>query len=249
MDTSLGFATIQLHPSSASVSLTIFSLILTTCFIQFGNLMTFTKFDFHLIIFWEACLAIYPMPTLPEAGHSAILDPIQVFFFRLPIQSPIACSPCTSSNLPNSGFALPSKSKHSKALSICYQIAGTGRIHGSILTRNTDSEEADTPPFRLARSPFIVVEDCTCMRVGYSGRGLWLDSSNNVYRCSTVSMVTIEGGEYLTLDMGRRSLMPLCTLPVILKDHRGDWALDFDEGMGRIVYCDEEGLVSIVDVV
>jgi hypothetical protein len=49
--------------------------------------------------------------------------------------------------------------------------------------------------------------------------------------------------------MGRESVMPLCTLPGILKDRHGDWALDFDEGMGRIVYCDEAGLVSIVDVV
>jgi hypothetical protein len=57
------------------------------------------------------------------------------------------------------------------------------------------------------------------------------------------------GYEYLTLDMGQRSLTPLCTLPGILKDQHGDWALDFDEGIGRIVYCDEEGLVSVVDVV
>ena len=35
----------------------------------------------------------------------------------------------------------------------------------------------------------------------------------------------------------------------MLRDQHGNWALDFDEGMGRIVYCDEAGLVSIMDVV
>ena len=94
-----------------------------------------------------------------------------------------------------------------------------------------------------------MAEDCTCIRVGRSGRGLWLDSRNNVYRCSTVSTVTSGGDEHLTLDMGQRNSAPLCTLPGILKDDHDDWALDFDEGMGRIVYCDEAGHVSIADVV
>ena len=94
-----------------------------------------------------------------------------------------------------------------------------------------------------------MADDCACMRVGPGGRGLWSDSCGNIYRCSTVCMVTSEGDEYTTLDMGQRSLVPLCTLPGILKDHEGDWALDFDEGMGRIVYCDEAGHVSIIDVV
>lgn len=62
-------------------------------------------------------------------------------------------------------------------------------------------------------------------------------------------MVTPGGGEYPTLDMGQRSLTPLCTLPGVLKDHDGDWALDFDEGMCRIVYCNEAGLVAVMDVV
>jgi len=172
-----------------------------------------------------------------------------VLFFQFPIQSPAICSPCTPSNFPNSGFALTSNSKHIKTLSICYQIAGTGGMRGSILSRNVSSEDADPPPFRLARNPLIVGEDCVCMRVGHSGRGLWLDSRSNIYRCSAISTVTVEGDEYPTLDMGRRSSVPLCTLPGILKDCHGDWALDFDEGMGRIAYCDEAGLVSIVDVV
>jgi len=94
-----------------------------------------------------------------------------------------------------------------------------------------------------------MAEDCTCIRVGRSGRGLWLDSRNNVYRCSTVSTVTSGGDEHLTFDMGQRGSAPLCALPGILKDDHDDWALDFDEGMGRIVYCDETGHVSIVDVV
>lgn len=87
------------------------------------------------------------------------------------------------------------------------------------------------------------------MRVGHSGRGIWLDSGNNVYRCHAVSVVTSGGDKYSTLEMGHQSLMPLCILPEILKDHHRDWALDFDEGMGRIVYCDEAGRVSIADVV
>lgn len=220
-----------------------------TCFLQFGDLITFSKFDSHIVIFWEACLTIYPIPTLPEAGQFTTLDPTQVFFFQLPIQSPVVCSPCTPSNLPSSGFALPSNLKRTKTLSICYRIADTTGIHGSVLSRSGDDEGTDAPTFRLARSPFIMCEDCTWMHVGPSGRGLWWDSRNDIYRCSTVSTVTVEGDEYPTIDMGRRSVVPHCTLPRILKDQRGEWALDFDEGMGRIVYCDEEGLVSIVDTV
>ena len=247
VDTSFGVTTIQSHHSFVRIPRN-FSLTLMTCFVQFGDLITFAKFDSHLIVFWEACFTIYPIPTLPEAGQSTILDPIQVFFFQFPIQSPVVCSPCTPSNLPNSGFALSSL-EHTKTLSICYRSSGIGGIYGSILSRNADGEGTDAPPFRLARSPPMTSEDCTCMRVGPSGRGLWWDSRNNVYRCSTVSMVTAEGDRYPTVDMGQRSFVPLCTLPEILKDQRGDWALDFDEGMGRIVYCDEAGLVSIVDVV
>ena len=91
--------------------------------------------------------------------------------------------------------------------------------------------------------------DCARMRVGHSGRGLWWDPSIGAYRSNTVCMVTTEGGKYRALDMGQQSFLPLCRFPEILKDQYGDWALDFDEGMGRIVYCDEAGLVSIVDVV
>jgi len=94
-----------------------------------------------------------------------------------------------------------------------------------------------------------MAEDCVYMVVGHSGRGLWLDSHNNVYRCSTVSTVTTTGGEYPTLDMGQRGSIPLCTLPEILKDRRGDWALDFDESVGRVVYCNRAGHVSIIDMV
>lgn len=248
VDTSFGVATIQSNPSFVRITHN-FLLTPITCFVQFGDFITFTKFDSHLIVFWEACLATYPIPTLPEAGQVTILDPIQVVFFLSPIQSPVVCSPCTPSNLPNSGFALPSNLKHTQTLSICFQIAGTMRIHGSILSRNEGGEDADHSPFRLARSPFTAGEDCTCMRVGRSGRGLWWDSRNNVYRCSTVSTVTTEGNKHFTLDMGRRSFVPLFTLPGILKDQDGDWALEFDEGMGRIVYCDEAGCVSIVDMV
>ena len=95
----------------------------------------------------------------------------------------------------------------------------------------------------------MMAEDCVFIRVGHSGRGLWLDTRNNVYRCSTVPAVTSGGDEYHTLDMGQQGSTPLCTLPGILKDHHDDWVLDFDEGTGRIIYCDEAGHVSIVDVV
>jgi hypothetical protein len=122
-------------------------------------------------------------------------------------------------------------------------------IHGSVLTKSAGGEEADGPSFRLFRIASAMTDDCACMRVGQSGRGLWSDSHSNFYRCSTVSTVTCGGGECPTLDMGQRSSKPLCTLPGVLKDHHDDWALDFDEGMGRIVYCDEAGHVSIVDVV
>jgi len=134
-------------------------------------------------------------------------------------------------------------------LSICYRVSGTGRIRGCILSSGVDSEEANVPLFRLTRSPFVPGGDSVCVRVGHSGRGIWLDSRNDVYRCRTVSIVTSGGDKYSTLEMGHRSLTPLCTLPGILKEPYGDWALDFDEGTGRIVYCNEAGHVSVVDVV
>lgn len=88
------------------------------------------------------------------------------------------------------------------------------------------------------------------MRVGHSGRGIWWEkSSNDVYRCSPVSIITTEGSEHRTSDVGQRSSAPFWKLPEMLRDRHGDWALDFDEGMGRIVYCDTAGLVSVVDAV
>jgi hypothetical protein len=75
-----------------------------------------------------------------------------------------------------------------------------------------------------------------------------LDSRNNVRRCNAVTAVALSGAKFPILNMERRDLTPLCTLPGILKDHSGDLALDFDESMGRIVHCDEVGLVSVVDV-
>ena len=87
------------------------------------------------------------------------------------------------------------------------------------------------------------------MRVGHSGRGIWWDSNNRVHRCSAVSVVTAEGSKHRTSDVGQQGSIPLCILPTIPKDQDGDWALDFDEGLGRIVYCDKVGLVSVVDVV
>lgn len=191
------------------------------------------------------------MLTLPEEGQTTILKPIQSFLLPFYVQSPVVCSPCTPLNLPNSDFALPPNSKLTKAFSksICYQIAGMQEIRGFILVKNTGSEVVNAPPFHVVGNPCVTVKDCACICVGHSGRGLWLDSYGNVFRCNTVSVVTPGGGNYRTLDMEQWSLTPLCTLPGILKDREGDLALDFDEGMGRIVYCNESGLVSIVDVV
>lgn len=87
------------------------------------------------------------------------------------------------------------------------------------------------------------------MRVGHSGRGLWWDSYEEVHRYDVVSIVTTEGSEHRTSDVGQWGSAPFFNLPKLLRDRHGDWALDFDEGMGRIVYCDETGLVSVVDVV
>ena len=87
------------------------------------------------------------------------------------------------------------------------------------------------------------------MKVGHSGRGLWLDSLGNVYRCNTVTAISSRGDTYSIVDMGRRHLAPLCTLPRVLQDQHGDCVLDFDEGLGRIVYCDEMGFLSVVDFV
>lgn len=128
-------------------------------------------------------------------------------------------------------------------------IDGTREVRGCILTRDTPNEATEAPPFRLASNPLTTVKDCACIRVGHSGRGVWLDYRNNVYRCNTTSMVTSRGNEYPALDMGLQGLTPFCTLPGILKDQHGELSLDFDEGMGRIVHCDEAGLVSVVGVV
>ena len=153
------------------------------------------------------------------------------------------------SNLPDSGPTHSASPKQTKALTICYRTAGTVGIRGSVLAKSPGDEEADGSSFRLFRTASVMADDCTCMRVGQSGRGLWSDSHNNFYRCSTVTTVTCGGGEYPTLDMGQPSSKPLCTLPGVSKGRHDDWALDFDEGMGRIVYCDEAGQVSIVGVV
>ena len=245
---------LDLPPYSRTICLQVFCFrnlpSLITQNRQFGKLITFAELDSHLLVFRETCLEIYAMPTLPGEGQSTVLEPIQVFILSFPIQSPVVCTPCTPLTLPGSDFALPSNSKYTGALSksICYQIAGTRDICGYILTRSADSEEINLPLFRLVRNPSIATKDCTCMRVGHSGRGLWLDSHNNIFRCNTASIVMFPGGKYPTLDMGQWTVRPLCTLPGILKDHDGDLVLDFDEGMCRIVYCDEAGLVSVVDV-
>lgn len=165
------------------------------------------------------------------------------------IQTPIVCSPCTPLNLPKNGLALPSNPRRVKGLSIYRHATSTEWVNGSILSRNSGGEGADAPPFRLARTPLVWGVDCARMRVGHGGRALWWDSHGDVYRCSTVSIVTPEGSEHRTLDVRPQSLTPFCKLPNILKDQFGGWALDFDEGMGRIVYCNEVGLVSTIDVV
>ena len=216
---------------------------------QFGKHPSFAEFDSHLLVLWEACLEIYSVPAIPGAGQSTVLKPIQMFFLPFPVQAPVVHSPCTPLNPPNGGFAFQSNSKGAKALSICYHIGEMGEIRGSILSRGGNTGEEDPQPFRLARNSFIAEKDCVCMRVGHSGRGIWLDSDHNVYRCNTVSMVSSWGDEFPTLDMGQRGLMPLCKLQGVPKVGRCDRALDFDEGTGRIVYCDDEGLVSVVDMV
>jgi len=178
-----------------------------------------------------------------------ILNPIQSLPLQFLIKSPVVCSPCIPLGLPNSDFALPSNPGPPKALSTYCNAAGTGWLYGSILSRNQGGGGTDVPPFRLAGIPPTMDVDCARMRVGRSGRGIWWDGRSDVYRCNTVSIVTSEGSEYRTFDTGLQSSTPLCTLPEILRDHYGDWALDFDEGTGRIVYCDGAGLVSIIDVV
>jgi len=168
---------------------------------------------------------------------------------RFPIHYPVVCTPCTPLIPPDRDSVLPLNLTYVKTLSIYCNVIGAGWIYRFILTKGSGGEGTDAPPFHLTSFPIILGMDCARIRVGHGGRGLWWDSYNRAYRCSAVSIVTAEGSEHRTSDVGQRGSAPFWNLPKMLRDQHGDWALDFDEGMGRIAYCDEAGFVSIVDVV
>jgi len=207
----------------------------------YGKYLSHSFFASSIVILWEYCLAVYPLPQ-GSLHTEAVLDPSQVFRLSQRVQSPVSFTRCQPNRLPDTPSDPLSESEYLTIFAgSAEKIWGmTGGMVRSILY----TADATSGALGLAVVPTHVDEQCSALSIGPSGRGVWVENGN--VRPCTSRTVWSRKGPIQTADLDDYC-RPICRIPTPAPENEGLY-LDFDDGMGRIaVACGDE--VKIIDVV
>ncbi|KZT25897.1 hypothetical protein NEOLEDRAFT_1132928 [Neolentinus lepideus HHB14362 ss-1] len=204
-----------------------------------GDLLDLQIFSCHLLVVWDAAIAVYPMPEIPEEGQT-IAEPVKIYLFAERVSRPIAFTTCRA-NLDTASAAAANSSTAAQALTIIARpkFRPYGLVHSVMRPLIGDTSDF---PFSLTRIPNRTERICSALSCGSSGRGIWIDCKS-VLRCSPAPMMLPSSDIQYTVDFVPN---PVWTLNTRLNPETA--CMDFDEGMGLIVVGTEGGKVSIIDL-
>lgn len=203
---------------------------------QCGDFIDLQVFASHLLVVWEAAIAVFAMPEIPEEGQ-AVADPVKIYLFAEPVSRPIAFTTCSQGSVDTA--VDPSKVAHSLTIIARPKHRPYGLVH-SVL-RPLPNDDSDFP-FGLTRIPSRTERSCCALSCGSSGRGIWIDA-NSVLRCSPAPMMLPSSDIQYTVDWVPNPVWTLNT-----RVNPDSACMDFDEGMGLIVVGTGEGKISIIDL-
>lgn len=226
----------------------------------FGPFLGFVHFSDHILVAWETCISVFPVPDIPAQGRMVVAH-TKVFMFSEPISSPVAFTACVPQGWtgPDEAPAYP-PSHETASLTIVARPKGKlGRIALSMLIPPDNDDGAKHPssfPYRFLRlSPFVPGvlgdtdrglrgQECTQICMGSSGRGLCV-FGREVRLCGP-SLVYIPPCEMQfgpTFETGKA----IYEIEAGGDGVSGD-KVDFDEGMGRLVVAKGSGGFDVVQL-
>ncbi|KAG2136338.1 uncharacterized protein EDB93DRAFT_1254000 [Suillus bovinus] len=205
----------------------------------FGPFLGFVHFSEHILVAWETCISVFPVPEVPAQGRMVVAH-TRVFMFSEPIGLPVAFTTCVSRGWTGTDAPAYRPSQETPSLTIVARPKGKlGRIAMSMLipVDNDDGAKHVTSfGYQLLRlSPFVpgVLGDidrgsrgqaCRQICIGSSGRGLCV-FGREVRLCepSLLYILPCEMQFGPVFETGK----------AIYEIEDGD-NVDFDEGMGRV---------------
>ncbi|KAG1822893.1 uncharacterized protein BJ212DRAFT_1331234 [Suillus subaureus] len=199
----------------------------------FGALLDFVHFSDHILVTWEACISVFPVPDVPAKGRT------------------VAFTTCVSRGWSGVDAPVYAPSQETPSLTIAAR-GKSGGISLSMLVPLDNDEGGKYPPsfpYRLLRLSLVVptvtqdLGGCTQICLGSSGRGFFVF------------------GEKVRLCAPSLLFMPPCEMQfspefeterVVYEIETGDAVggdkVDFDEGMGRLVVAKGNGGFDVVQL-
>ncbi|KAG1768895.1 hypothetical protein EV702DRAFT_1143371 [Suillus placidus] len=216
----------------------------------FGALLDLVHFSDHILVMWEACISVFPVPHVPAEGRTVVAH-TKVFMFYEHISSPIAFTTCVSRGWSGADTPVYAPPQETPSLTI----AARGKYGGICLTmliRLDNDEGAKYPssfPYRLLRlSPVVPNEiqdsgGCTQICLGSSGRGMFVFGGK--VRLCAPSLLFMPPCE---MQFGPEFETEKVVYEIESGDVAGGDKVDFDEGMGRLVVAKERGGFDVVQL-
>lgn len=216
----------------------------------FGALLDFVHFSDHILVTWEACISVFPVPDIPTKGRTVVAH-TKVFIFYEPISLPIAFTTCVSRGWSGVDVPVYAPSQETPSLTIAAR-GKSGEISLSMVIPLDNDEGAKHPssfPYRLLPlSPVVpnIMQDlggCTQICLGPSGRGLFM-FGGKVRLCGP-SLLFIPPCE---MQFGPEFETERVVYEIETGDVVGGDKVDFDEGMGRLVVAKGGGGFDVVQL-
>ncbi|KAG1721866.1 uncharacterized protein EDB91DRAFT_229269 [Suillus paluster] len=223
----------------------------------FGAFLGFVHFSDQILVAWETCISVFPVPDIPTQGRTVVAH-TKVFMLSEHISSPIAFTTCVSRGWSGADAPVYAPSMETPSLTIAAR-GKSGGITLSMLIRLDNDEGAkyaSSFPYRLLRlSSFVPdvlgdrergegVKGCTQICMRSSGRGLYV-FGGKVRLCgpNLLFMPPFEMQFGPEFEMGEA----IYEMEAGGDGLRGDM-VDFDEGMGRFVVARGSGGFDVIQL-
>ncbi|KAG1843656.1 hypothetical protein C8R48DRAFT_678696 [Suillus tomentosus] len=225
----------------------------------FGPFLGFVHFSDHILVSWETCISVFPVPEIPAQGRMVVAH-TKVFIFSEPISSPVAFTTCVPRGwIGIDAPAYPPSQEMPSLTIVARPKSKLGRIAMSMLiplSNDDGAKHSSNFPYQLLRLPPFVPnvpgdtdrniggQECTQICMGSSGRGLCV-SGREVRLCEP-SLLYIPPRE---MQFGP-AFEPGKAIYEIEPggDSVGGDRVDFDEGMGRLVVAKGSGGFDVVEL-
>ncbi|KAF9237447.1 hypothetical protein BU15DRAFT_75992 [Melanogaster broomeanus] len=228
----------------------------------FGGFVDFVLFSDHILVVWEYCMSVFPVPEVPAQGQ-AIIEHNRVFIFHEPISRPVAFTTCATRGSPDPYTKRPRSSPivpHSLTIAARAK-SKASRVLLFVLVRLTDGDVGESMafPYRLTwlatdvhgtlgeSTAARISQTCTSLCLGSSGRGIYVVGRE--LRLCGLGLLFLPPYEMQlgpVFETGKATYL----MDELCGDSgaNGD-KVDFDEGMGRFVVAKRDGGFEVVQLI